>query len=78
MHSTKKMQEPLPYHIKLFNERVRSMSQSNSKLLTLNADEARNLHAEIYNLLASVAELSFNTQKTEEIIQINMDGGRFK
>lgn len=72
------MQEPLPYHIKLFNERVRSMSQSNSKLLTLNADEARNLHAEIYNLLASVAELSFNTQKTEEIIQINMDGGRFK
>ena len=74
----KKMPEQLPYHIKLFNDRVRTMNQTNAKLLTLNADEARNLHTEIYNLLASMTELSFNPQKPEEIIQINMDGGRFK
>ena len=54
------------------------MNQTNAKLLTLNADEARNLHTEIYNLLASMTEMSFNPQKPEEIIQINMDGGSFK
>ena len=59
----KKMPEQLPYHIKLFNDRVRTMNQTNAKLLTLNADEARNLHTEIYNLLASMTELSFNPQK---------------
>jgi hypothetical protein len=74
----KKMPEQLPYHIKLFNDRVRTMNQTNAKLLTLNADEARNLHTEIYNLLASMTELSFNPQKPEEIIQIKMDGGSFK
>lgn len=74
----KKMSEQLPYHIKLFNDRVRTMNQTNAKLLTLNADEARNLHTEIYNLLASMTEMSFNPQKPEEIIQINMDGGSFK
>ena len=74
----KKMSEQLPYHIKLFNERVRTMNQTNAKLLTLNADEARNLHTEIYNLLASVADLSLNHKKTEDIVQINMDGGSFK
>ena len=74
----KKMPEQLPYHIKLFNDRVRTMNQTNAKLLTLNADEARNLHTEIYNLLASMTELSFNPQNPEEIIQIKMDGGSFK
>ena len=74
----KKMPEQLPYHIKLFNDRVRTMNQTNAKLLTLNADEARNLHTEIYNLLASMTELSFNPQKPEEIIQIKMDGSSFK
>ena len=74
----KKMSEQLPYHIKLFNDRVRTMNQTNAKLLTLNADEARNLHIEIYNLLASVADLSLNQQKIEEIVQIKVDGGSFK
>lgn len=74
----KKMSEQLPYHIKLFNDRVRMMNQTNTKFLTLNADEARNLHTEVYNLLASLADLSLNHQKTEEIVQIKMDGGSFK
>ena len=62
----------------MFNDRVRAMNQSNSKLLTLNAEEARNLHAEIYNLLALTAELSKSAPVVQNSLQINMDGGGFK
>jgi hypothetical protein len=54
------------------------MNQSNSKLLTLNAEEARNLHAEIYNLLALTVEVNKSNTANENIIKINMDGGGFK
>ena len=53
------------------------MNQTNGKLLTLNAEEARNLHAEIYDLLAIIAELSKNKDSMDTVI-INMDGGGFK
>lgn len=62
----------------MFNDRIRAMNQSNSKLLTLNADEARNLHTEIYNLLALTAELSKSAPSGQNSLQINMDGGGFK
>ena len=68
----------LPFHIKLFNDRVRTMNQSNGKLLTLNAQEARSLHAEIYDLMATIANLSKNTASDSiPSISINMDGGTF-
>ena len=65
-------------HIKLFNDKVRAMNQSNSKLLTLNAQEARSLHAEIYDLMATISNLSKNTDQTSNITNVNMDGGSFK
>ena len=71
------METNLPLHVKKFNDRVRAMNQSNSKILTLNADEARSLHAEIYDLMATIAELSKNTS-TEDTVVISMDGGGFK
>lgn len=71
------MDNNLPFHIKLFNDRVRAMNQTNGKLLTLNPQEARNLHAEIYDLMATIAELSKNTS-IEDTVIINMDGGGFK
>jgi len=66
----------LPFHIKMFNDKVRAMNQSNSKLLTLNTQEARSLHAEIYDLMATIAELS-KTSSNDTVV-INMDGGGFK
>ena len=66
----------LPFHIKMFNDRVRAMNQTNSKMLTLNPQEARNLHAEIYDLMATIAELS-KTNSNDTVV-INMDGGGFK
>ena len=72
------MDNNLPFHIKLFNDRVRAMNQGNGKLVTLNAQEARNLHAEIYELLATIADLSKEEPTNNNIATINMDGGKFK
>jgi len=54
------------------------MNQSNGKILTLNAQEARSLHAEIYDLMATIASLSKATSSTSGASNINMDGGSFK
>lgn len=66
----------LPFHIKMFNDRVRAMNQSNGKLVTLNAQEARSLHAEIYDLMATIANLSQSVESPD--INVSMDGGGFK
>ena len=63
-------------NIRMFNDRVRQMNSANGKILTLNAQEARNLHAEIYELLATIADLSKEEPNTN--ISISMDGGKFK
>lgn len=54
------------------------MNQSNGKILTLNAQEARNLHAEIYDLMATISGLSKNTENSVVKTGISMDGGGFK
>lgn len=69
------MSDTLPFHLRLFNDRVRAMNQGGSRVLTLTADEARNLHTEIYNLLALTAELAKPDAQT---ITVAMDGGGFK
>ena len=54
------------------------MNQTNGKLLTLNPQEARNLHAEIYDLMAVIAELSKANNQEGSVISVSMDGGGFK
>jgi hypothetical protein len=72
------MDSNLPFHIKMYNDRLRAMNQSNSKILTLNAQEARNLHAEIYDLMATIARLSQTASKTTDVAAVSMDGGGFR
>lgn len=67
----------LPLHIKLFNDKVRAMNQSNSMILTLNQQEARSLHAEIYNLMATISYLSQTAIGPDHKTEANMDGGSF-
>lgn len=71
------MDSNLPIHIKKYNDKVRAMNQSNGKVLTLNAEEARSLHAEIYDLMATIASLSAKPVTTD-IVNVSMDGGGFK
>jgi len=72
------MDNNVSLQIKKFNDKVRAMNQANAKILTLNADEARSLHAEIYDLMATIAALSKQGPSTGAIATINMDGGSFK
>lgn len=72
------MDNNLSFHIKMFNDRVKLMNQSNSKILTLNQQEARNLHAEIYDLMATIANFAKDTTNTSDDVVISMDGGGFK
>lgn len=68
----------LSYHVKQFNDRVRAMNQSNAKILTLNAEEARSLHAEIYDLMATIASLTKQSADNTSTTTVVMDGGTFK
>lgn len=68
--------QKLSLSIKNFNERVKVMNQTGSKQLALSADEARNLHADIFNLLANIAELQVQPD-AEQTASISLDGGGF-
>lgn len=72
------MDNNAPLHVKKFNDKVRAMNQANAKILTLNADEARSLHAEIYDLMTTISGFAKNTSADNAITVINMDGGKFK
>lgn len=69
----------LSIHVRNFNEKVRIMNQSQRKELVLSAQDARNLHADIFALLTHIAELSEQPQtETAAVTQISMDGGGFR
>jgi hypothetical protein len=73
------MADNLSIHVRNFNEKVRIMNQSQRKELVLSAQDARNLHADIFALLTHIAELSEQPQATvPAITQISMDGGGFR
>lgn len=66
-------------HLRMFNDKVRAMNQLQKKELTLTAAEARNLQAEIFELLTQITEqLGKSTDSNGDVITINMDGGGFK
>lgn len=69
--------EQLSLHLKNFNEKIKVMNQTNSRELKLSAVEARNLHNDIFTLLATIAELASRKSEGDEVIQIGMDGGGF-
>ena len=68
--------QKLSLAVKNFNERVKIMNQTGGKQLSLSAEEARNLHADIFNLLATIAELQ-TTVEPAQSTAISLDGGGF-
>lgn len=72
------MEQQLSLHLKNFNKRVQVMNQTNAKDLVLSRLEAQNLHAELFELLAQLADLTeIKQENTEETINLSMDGGGF-
>jgi hypothetical protein len=54
------------------------MNQTNSKQLVLSAEEARNLHNDIFSLLNNIAEIvSVPNQKEKSANSVSLDGGAF-
>lgn len=68
--------EALSIAIRNFNEKVKVLNQTNAKQLVLSADDARNLHSDIYTLLANIAELKSGGGGVAVQVGV-MDGGRF-
>ena len=73
------LEQQLSLHLKKFNDRVKVMNQTNSKDLNLSAAEARQLQADIFDLLAKINDLVDVKQQdtTEPVVQVNMQGGKF-
>ena len=72
------MENQLSLHLKAFNNRVKVMNQTNSKDLTLSALDARNLHNDVFELLAQIAALTAIKEAEEStVVNVEMDGGGF-
>jgi len=71
------MSKKLSYHVTTFSDKIRIMNQANSKSLTMTADEARNLHLDIFALLAKITELQTSSKSSIDTVEIKVDGGSF-
>lgn len=73
------MKQQLSLHLTKFNDRVKVMNQTNAKELNLTALEARNIHAEIFELLTKINDLTEikKAEATEAVVSVEFDGGNF-
>ena len=73
------MTNNLSLHLKQFNDKVKVMNQSNSKQLILSAQEARDIQAELFEILNFLAVLARKQTASgaDTDISVKMDGGVF-
>ena len=73
------MENNLSLHLKMFNDKVKVMNQSNSKQLILSAQEARDIQAELFEILnfCTVLTRKLSTTGQGSDVTVNMDGGTF-
>jgi hypothetical protein len=73
------LEQQLSLHLKKFNDRVKVMNQTNARDLSLTAAEARQLQADIFDLLAKINDLIETKQQTaaEPVLQVELRGGGF-
>jgi hypothetical protein len=73
------MEQQLSLHLKKFNDRVKVLNQTNAREMILTAAEARQLQADIFDLLTQIQAMSVVSQQTQnnDVVDIEMDGGGF-
>ena len=72
------MEQQLSLHLRTFNNRVKVMNQTNARELVLSPAEARQLQADIFDLLTQIQELTEVKQANEnEVITVQVTGGGF-
>jgi len=70
----------LGLHLKRFNDRIKAMNQTNGRDITLSAQDARNIQAEIFDLMTVIAKLSQKQEPVKETVAVEsqeLDGGSF-
>jgi hypothetical protein len=73
------MENNLSLHLKNFNDKVKVMNQSNSKQLILSAQEARDIQAEMFEILnlCAIMTRKLSAGNTGTDVTVAMDGGSF-
>lgn len=72
------MEQLLSLHLQKFNNRVKVLNQTNAKELVLTAGEARQLQADIFDLLTQIQALTeVRVNEANEVIVVEMKGDKF-
>ena len=73
------LEQQLSLHLKKFNDRVKVMNQTNARDLSLSAAEARQLQADIFDLLIKINGLIEIKQQAaaEPTVQVELRGSGF-
>lgn len=72
------MEQQLSLHLRKFNDRVKVLNQTNARDLVLSAAEARQLQADIFDLLTQIQALAeVKDSNQNEIIAVQVKGAGF-
>ena len=71
------MEHLLSLHLRKFNDRVKVLNQTNARELVLSAAEARQLQADIFDLLTQIQALAEVKSTEPEVISVQVKGGGF-
>ena len=71
------MEQLLSLHLRKFNDRVKVLNQTNARDLVLSAAEARQLQADIFDLLTQIQALAEVKSSEPEVIAVQVNGGGF-
>jgi hypothetical protein len=71
------MEQQLSLHLRKFNDRVKVLNQTNSRELVLSAGEARQLQADIFDLLTQIQALTEVKSNEPEVIAVQVKGAGF-
>jgi hypothetical protein len=65
-------------HINRFIDKISSMESKQNKDVVLPMQEARGLRDEVAKLLSDLYERTLAKDKTEEVLKVEITGGKFK
>ena len=71
------MEQQLSLHLRKFNDRVKVLNQTNARDLVLSAAEARQLQADIFDLLTQIQALAEVKSSEPEVIAVQVKGAGF-
>jgi hypothetical protein len=72
------MEQQLSLHLRKFNDRVKVLNQTNARELVLSAAEARQLQADIFDLLTQIQALTeVKDRQDNEVIAVQVKGAGF-